>query len=99
MLTYPLDLQRPYTILAFNPKDDTYRILGIAKTLKTHISGKTVEFGGHSSIFVLQKDELLSKAQKAQLRWVKKHLGERQHDVIEYRLYDLAIANHSINLR
>ena len=78
MITYPLDLKKPYTILAFNQKDNTYRILGISKTLTAHVSGKTIEFGGHPSVFVLRKDELLTKAQKAHLRWAKKHLGYKQ---------------------
>ena len=95
MLTYPLDLKKPYTILAFNPRDNTYRILGIAKTLTAR--GKTIKFGGHPSIFVLRKDELLTKAQKDKLRWMKKKLGDKQHDLLENKLYDLAIANHSTN--
>lgn len=97
MLTYPLDLEHPYTILTFDPKDNTYRVLGIAKILTAHVSGKTVEFGGHPSLFVLRKDELLTKAQKAQLRWVKKHRGDMQYELLEKQLYDLVIANHTID--
>jgi hypothetical protein len=96
MLSYPIDLDKPYTILY--PNDDaTYTVCGIARTLHCHISERAVDFGGYPSIFVLSKNGFLTKAQKARLRWIKKHLGVKQHDLLENKLYDLAIASHTTN--
>lgn len=95
MLTYPVDLSQPYSILNCNV-DGTYTVKGFAKTLHVPISEMTVEFGGHPAIFILRKNEFLSKTQKHQLRWVKKHLGDRQHDKLLEEIYDSAIADHII---
>ena len=94
MLTYPIDLEKPYTILSYN-SDGTYTVSGIAKTLECHVSERTVYFGGHPCIFTLRKSDFITKEQKTKLRWVRKHLGDRQHDKIRDELYDSAIAGHT----
>jgi hypothetical protein len=43
----------------------------------------------------LRKSDFISKEQKTKLRWVRKHLGDRQHDKIRDELYDSAIAGHT----
>lgn len=97
MITYPIDLEQPYTITKIN-EDGTLTVSGIAKSLECHVSERSVTFGGHPCIFAhLEKSELLSKRQKDQLRWVKKHLGDRQHDKLLEKLYDSAIAGHTYN--
>jgi hypothetical protein len=97
VIIYPIDLEQPYTVTKYN-EDGTLTVSGIAKTIQCRISERTVTFGGHPCIFTnLSKSELLSRAQEAQLRWVKKHLGDRQHDKLLEQLYDSAIAGHTYN--
>jgi hypothetical protein len=87
----------PYQIVGYNPISETYRVLGTAKTMqsKKWIEGMTVEFGGHESIFVMKKQDFLTKRQKHQLRWVKKHLGDRQHDKLLENIYASEISDHT----
>jgi hypothetical protein len=96
MLIYPIDLEQPYRILKFN-NDGTYTVSGFAKILQCHVSEETLEFGGHPCIFTLHKHDFLTKAQKSQLRWVKKHLGDKQHDKLKDEIYDSVIAGHTYN--
>jgi hypothetical protein len=94
LIIYPIDLEQPYTIIKHN-EDGTLTVSGIAKTIQCRISERAVTFGGHPCIFTnLSKGELLSKAQKAQLRWVKKQLGDKQHEKQLEQLCDSAITGH-----
>lgn len=96
MLIYPPDLSKPYNILRCN-EDGTYTVFGFAKSIRSNkwIEEMDIDFGGHQSIFIMEKEDFLTKAQKATLRWVKKHLGQRQHDAELERIYDSAIAGHT----
>jgi hypothetical protein len=98
VLAYPLDLERPYKILRYNG-DGRYTVMGFAKILRATkwMKDMQVDFGGHPSIFFLEKKDFLTKDHKASLRWVKKHLGQRQHDIELERIYDSVIAGHTYN--
>ena len=97
MLIYPLDMSKPYSIIDHDLVNETYKVLGSAKNIQSRywMEGMIVEFGGHQSFFIMRKEDFLTKDQKAKLRWVKKHLGQRQHDVELKRIYDSAIAGHT----
>lgn len=77
--------------------NETYKVLGTAKAVQSRewIPGIIVEFAGHQSIFRMRKEDFLTKAQKASLRWVKKHLGQRQHDKLRDEIYDSVITDHT----
>jgi hypothetical protein len=98
-VNYPIDLSLPYTILDHDPVNDTYTVSGTAKIIHSTkwLEDKTVEFGGHQSIFIIKKNQFLTRSQKKQLRWVKKHLGDKQHERLQNDLYDIAIASHIYN--
>jgi hypothetical protein len=97
MLTYPLDLNKPYSIIDHDPVNEIYKVLGTAKNMhsKQWTKGMITEFGGHQSIFVMRKMDFLTKDQKAKLRWIKRHLGQRLHDVELKKIYDSVITGHT----
>jgi hypothetical protein len=95
---YPLDPSLPFSIIDHDLHTHTYTVLGTAKTiLSKKWVGKTVELGGHKSIFTVKKNEFLTEPQKRQLRWVKRKLGDRQHDKLEKELCDFVVASHWYN--
>jgi hypothetical protein len=96
MLIYPPDLSQPYKILRCN-EDGTYLVSGTAKILHGHISEKAVEFGGCPCLFKMEKHEFLTQPLKSQLRWIKKHYGDKLHDKVRDQFYDSAIAGHTYN--
>jgi hypothetical protein len=98
MIVYPPDLSKPYTVLSYN-YNGTYTVSGTEKIIQANISERTVYFGGSKAIFKLRKEQFLTHRQKDQLRWVKKHLGDRQHDKLLEEIYDCAIVHHIDNPR
>ena len=95
MLIYPLDLDQPYIIIDHDPKNETYTVSGSAKIMRsTRWVEKHVEFGGHNSIFTVTRDQLLTEPQKRQLRWVRRHLGDKHHDTLKKEICDFVIASH-----
>jgi hypothetical protein len=97
-LSYPLDLEMPYQIISYDPINEVYTVLGTAKIMhSTRWIQRKVDFGTHPSIFKMRKNSFLTKANKQQLRWIRKHLGQKLHDVELKKIYDSAIADHIFN--
>jgi hypothetical protein len=65
--------------------------MGTSKILQTTDG----EFGGVCGSWCINKRELLTKTQKQQLRWVRKHFGDKQADKIAQELYAHEISSHS----
>jgi hypothetical protein len=70
--------------------------MGYAKNIQTNkwIEEMNIDLGGHQSIFIVNKEDFLTKAQKAALRWIKRNMGQRQHDIELERIYDSVITGH-----
>lgn len=98
-LSYPLDLSQPFAIIGYDPIKETYTVSGFAKSMRSTkwMQDKTVEFGGHKCIFTIKKDQLLTEYQKRQLKWVKRHLGDKQHDILKTELCEFVNATHTFN--
>ena len=89
MIDYRVDLTKPYLIVDM---DDTHVVVtGTSRVLETSDG----EFGGTPGTWGIPKKKLLTNKQKDQLRWVRKHLGDRQADKLTEELCAHEISSHS----
>ena len=68
VLSYPLDPTQPFSIIDYDPINDTHKVSGITKKIRSTkwMPDKNVDFGGHESIFIVKINQLLTRSQKRQ---------------------------------
>jgi hypothetical protein len=92
MISYQIDLDKPFTILERTGPDE-YKVVGWAK--EYWIAGG-YRFGGiPNEIFTLRMWDMFTKSQKRTLQWYKRVMGDYRERQVRKKLSAGVIARHS----
>jgi hypothetical protein len=85
MIIYPPVIDESLKILSLDDERQLVVVEARAKEIPLTLEGETdtitISFGGaHRQIFRISQNKLLTRAQKQQLRWIRKNWGEAAWD-------------------